>query len=185
MARTGKHQWLHPGRKILPTRISNCSNTNCDHRCRYEDNNIAFTHVQPHYYSVRPVEPWAFKLLALCLHNNSNNNEQQQQIQWHRAFIWCDYGAPYSAQEYRGLIRLYSGATASGLRRLSICSYNLYVGSPPVMRVSFWGYPFYEFLVNRRHVQPTFPLMILCMLFISEGSLSSVLWMALSCWGVG
>ncbi len=29
VARTGQHPWLRPGWKILPTRISYCSNTNC------------------------------------------------------------------------------------------------------------------------------------------------------------
>ncbi len=33
-----KHQWLA-------------------RRYRYEDNNVAFTNVQPHYYRVRQVEP--------------------------------------------------------------------------------------------------------------------------------
>ncbi len=57
VARTGKHPWLHPGWKIPPTRIGYCSNTNCAHRFRSEDNNVDFTQVQPHYYRVRQVEP--------------------------------------------------------------------------------------------------------------------------------
>ncbi len=57
VALTGQHPWLHPGWKILPTRIGLCSNTNSDRRFRFEDNNVAFTHVKPHYYRVRQVEP--------------------------------------------------------------------------------------------------------------------------------
>ncbi len=34
-----------------------CSNTNYGRRFRCEDNNVAFTHVKPHYYCVRQVEP--------------------------------------------------------------------------------------------------------------------------------
>ncbi len=41
---------------LLPTRISYCSNTNFDRRFRCEDNNVAFTPVQPHYFRVRQVE---------------------------------------------------------------------------------------------------------------------------------
>ncbi len=57
VARTGQHPWLHSGWKILPTREGYCSNTNSAHRFRFEDNNVEFTHVQPHYYRVRQVEP--------------------------------------------------------------------------------------------------------------------------------
>ncbi len=48
---------LHLGWKILPTRIGFCSYTNCAHRFRCEDNNVAFTRVQPHYYRKLQVEP--------------------------------------------------------------------------------------------------------------------------------
>ncbi len=41
----------------LPTRIGYCSNANCARRFRCEDNNIAFTQVQPHDYRVWQVEP--------------------------------------------------------------------------------------------------------------------------------
>ncbi len=34
-----------------------CLNTNNDRRFRCEDNTVAFTNVQPHYYHVRQVEP--------------------------------------------------------------------------------------------------------------------------------
>ncbi len=40
-----------------PTRIGFCSNTNGDRRFQCEDNNVVFTHVQPHLYCVRQVEP--------------------------------------------------------------------------------------------------------------------------------
>ncbi len=42
---------------ILPTRIGYCSNVNCARRFWCEANNVAFTHMQPHFYSVRQVEP--------------------------------------------------------------------------------------------------------------------------------
>ncbi len=78
MAGTGQHPWLHPGWKILPTRIGNCSNTNCDHRFRCGDNNVTITHAQPHYYCVRQVEPchhvrWSSQ--ALCLNNNNTKKQ--------------------------------------------------------------------------------------------------------------
>ncbi len=57
MAGTGQHPWLHPGWKIQPTRIGYCSNANCARRFRCEDNNIALTQVQPHFYRERQVEP--------------------------------------------------------------------------------------------------------------------------------
>ncbi len=57
VARTGQHPWVDPGWKNLPTRISYCSNTNGDRRFRCEDNNVALTNVQSHYYRVRQVEP--------------------------------------------------------------------------------------------------------------------------------
>ncbi len=52
-ARTGHHRWLHPGWKILPRRIANCSNTNwaCHFRC--ENNNVDFSHMETHYYRVQ------------------------------------------------------------------------------------------------------------------------------------
>ncbi len=49
VARTGQHAWLPPGWKFLPIRIGYCSDTNCARRFRCEDNNMAFTHVQPHF----------------------------------------------------------------------------------------------------------------------------------------
>ncbi len=55
-AQTEQHPWLHPGWKILPTRIGYCLNTNCANLFRREDNNVTFTHVQPHYHRVRQVE---------------------------------------------------------------------------------------------------------------------------------
>ncbi len=42
---------------ILPTRIGYSSNTNYARRFQCDDNDVAFTHVQPHYYLVRHVEP--------------------------------------------------------------------------------------------------------------------------------
>ncbi len=36
--------------------IGYCSNTNYAYRFCREDNNVDFTHVQPHYYRVRQVE---------------------------------------------------------------------------------------------------------------------------------
>ncbi len=48
---------LRPGWKILPTMVGYCSKTNCARRFRCEDNNVDFTHVQPHNYHVRQVEP--------------------------------------------------------------------------------------------------------------------------------
>ncbi len=42
---------------ILPTMIGYSSYTNCARRFRCEDNSVAFTNVQPHYYRVRQVEP--------------------------------------------------------------------------------------------------------------------------------
>ncbi len=57
MARTGQHPWLRAGLKISPTRKGYCSNTNGERRYRCEDNNVAFTNVQPYYYRVRQVEP--------------------------------------------------------------------------------------------------------------------------------
>ncbi len=57
MVRTRQHPWFRSERKILPTRICCCSNTNCDRRSQCEDNNVVFTHVQPHYNRVRQVEP--------------------------------------------------------------------------------------------------------------------------------
>ncbi len=44
-------------RKTQPTRIGYCSNTNNDRRFWCEDNNVALTDLQPHYYRVRQVEP--------------------------------------------------------------------------------------------------------------------------------
>ncbi len=45
---------IHPGWKILPTRMGFCSNTNGDRRFQFEDSNAAIVHVQPHYhYCVR------------------------------------------------------------------------------------------------------------------------------------
>ncbi len=57
VARTGQHTWHHPEWNILPTRIGCYLNTNCDRRSRSEDNNVDFTHVQPHYWRVQRVEP--------------------------------------------------------------------------------------------------------------------------------
>ncbi len=62
-----KHQWV-------------------DRRFQCEDNNVAFTNVQPHYYRVRQVEPsyllgevakrstLAIEFLVLCFNNNSKNS---------------------------------------------------------------------------------------------------------------
>ncbi len=47
VARTRQHPWLHPGWKILPIRIGYCSNTYGDRLFQREDNNVAFTKVQP------------------------------------------------------------------------------------------------------------------------------------------
>ncbi len=76
--------WLRPGWKILPTRIGYCSNTNGDRRFRYEDNNVAFTKVQPHYYRVRQVEPchqlgWSSQALILSILALGAMPKQQQQ----------------------------------------------------------------------------------------------------------
>ncbi len=46
------------------------SNTNCARRFQYEDNNISFMHVQPHYYRVRQVEP--------CHHSGEVARHMQQ-----------------------------------------------------------------------------------------------------------
>ncbi len=72
MARTGQHLRRHPGWKILPTKIGNCSDTDCVHRFRCEDNNVDITHMQPHYYGVRQVEPchqlgWSSQALFLSI----------------------------------------------------------------------------------------------------------------------
>ncbi len=42
--------------KIILKPIGYCSNTNCARRFRCEDNNVDFTHVQPHYYRMWQVE---------------------------------------------------------------------------------------------------------------------------------
>ncbi len=47
----GQQPWLHPGWKILPTRIGYCVR-----RFWCEDKNVAFTHVQPRYHRVRKGE---------------------------------------------------------------------------------------------------------------------------------
>ncbi len=87
VARSGKLPWLQPRWQILPTKIGYCSNTNCAHRFRCEDNNVNCMHGQPHYYCVRQVEPchqlglvsrrssWANELLALHLTKNNNKNQ--------------------------------------------------------------------------------------------------------------
>ncbi len=61
-------------------------NTNGDHRFRCEDNNVAFTHVQPHYYRVRSVEPchhlgWFSQALILSILALGAMPKQQQQQQ--------------------------------------------------------------------------------------------------------
>ncbi len=43
--------------KSLPTGLGYCSNTNIDRLFRCEDNNVAFTHVQPLYYHMGQEEP--------------------------------------------------------------------------------------------------------------------------------
>ncbi len=40
VARTRKHLWLRPGRKILSARTGYCSNTDCANRFQCEDNNV-------------------------------------------------------------------------------------------------------------------------------------------------
>ncbi len=60
-----KHQWL-------------------DHRFQYEDNNVAFTNVQPQYYRVRQVEPchylgWSSQALILSILALGAMPKQQQQ----------------------------------------------------------------------------------------------------------
>ncbi len=92
MARTGQHPWLHPGWKILPTSVGYCSNTSCTRRFRWEDNNVDFTHMQPHYYRVRQVkEPchrlgWSSQALFLNIKalGALPNRPQQQKL--------CDTG---------------------------------------------------------------------------------------------
>ncbi len=42
---------------VLPTRIDYYSNPYYVHRIRCEDKNVAFTHVQPHYYHVGQLGP--------------------------------------------------------------------------------------------------------------------------------
>ncbi len=69
--------------KMLPTRIGYCSNTNCNCRFRCEDNNIAFTNVQPHYYRVRQLEPchhlgWSSQALILSILALGAMPKQQQ-----------------------------------------------------------------------------------------------------------
>ncbi len=71
------HPCLHPRWKIHPTRISYCSSNSWARSFRCEDNNVAFTHVQTHYYRMWQVEPcnrlgevarrssWAVGLLVL------------------------------------------------------------------------------------------------------------------------
>ncbi len=54
---TGKHPWLYPGWKILPTMMGYCSSANNARCFQREDNNVDLTPVQPHYYCVRQVEP--------------------------------------------------------------------------------------------------------------------------------
>ncbi len=49
--------WSGPDVKSLPTRIGHSSNTNSNRLFLCEDNNVAFTHVQPLYYHVRQEEP--------------------------------------------------------------------------------------------------------------------------------
>ncbi len=61
---SGRLAWLRPGWKILPTRIGYCSNTNGGRRFGCEDNNVAFTFVQPLYCRVRQVEPKQQQRLA-------------------------------------------------------------------------------------------------------------------------
>ncbi len=87
MARTEQHPWVCPGWKILPTRIGYCSNAYCDRRFRCEDNNVAFTNVQPHYYRVRQVEPchqlgWTSQALILSISALGAMPNQQQQQHW-------------------------------------------------------------------------------------------------------
>ncbi len=85
MARTGQHPWLHPGWKTLPTRIGYCSNTNCDRRFRCEDDNVAFTHLRPHYYRVRQVEP-CHQLDEVARRSSLGAMPKQQQQQHTLAF---------------------------------------------------------------------------------------------------
>ncbi len=71
-ARTGQDPWLRPGWKILPTRIGYCSNINNDHRFRCDNNNVAFTNVQPFYYHVWQVKlcyqlGWSSQALILSI----------------------------------------------------------------------------------------------------------------------
>ncbi len=65
-----KHQWL-------------------DRRFQCEDNNVAFTNVQPHYYRVRQVEPchqvgWSSQALILSILALGAMPKQQQQQQQQR-----------------------------------------------------------------------------------------------------
>ncbi len=85
VARTGHHPLLRLGWKVLPTRIGYSSSINYVRRFRCKDSNVAFTHVQSHFYRVRQVVPchrfgeaarrssWESELLALCLNHNNNN----------------------------------------------------------------------------------------------------------------
>ncbi len=77
VVRTGEHPRLHPGWKILPTRMGCCSNINCNHRFPCKDNYVDLAHVQ----QAEPCHQWgkvarrssfAFRFLALCLNNNYN-----------------------------------------------------------------------------------------------------------------
>ncbi len=68
--------------------IGYCSNTNSARRFRCEDNNVAFTHVQPHYYRVRRVEPchplgWSSQahILSMYAYGAIPKKKQQQQQQ--------------------------------------------------------------------------------------------------------
>ncbi len=108
-SRTGQHPWLCPGWKILPTRIGYCSNTNDDRRFRCEDNNVAFTNVQPHFYRVRQVEPcyqlgWSSPALIFSI-SAVGVMPQQQQPQKHNYLNRSAPNAHFHGKSNSGITR--------------------------------------------------------------------------------
>ncbi len=99
MARTGQHPWLHS------RWIDYWSNTNGDHRFRCEDNKVAFTNVQPHYYRVRQVDPCdqlGLSSQTLLLNIYSPGAKQQQKTAFRRngvIFGVFDKGGTRAGQE--------------------------------------------------------------------------------------
>ncbi len=86
MARTSlRHGW-----KILPIRIGYCSNTYCDRRFRYDDNNVAFSNVQPHYYRLRQA-----LILSILAFGTMPKQQQHQRTLRNYNFPYARYVWPW------------------------------------------------------------------------------------------